>query len=142
MDSDGLCFTCAFWSVKADTPPHKRTIIEGRSYGPGNRTSGSYRGMGGRRFDIEYFDGRRITTYDLWSGGKIPALWRDQFPDNARFLGAAEAVRVGDVTCWNPSDQTAPAYPLPKDCPPISPSNRKDGSSPKNNSTHQEKPLG
>lgn len=71
--------------------------------------------MAGRRFDIEYFDGSRITTFDLWGGGQVPEHWRDKFPDTARFLNSAKRDKAGDTTCWNPSDPKAPKHPLPKD---------------------------
>ena len=115
MDRDGLCFECAFWSLRTEI--EKPTVIDGRWYAPGNRTSGSMRGMAGRRFDIEYFDGRRITTFDLWSGGEIPEVWRGQIPDNARFLNGAGGHVVGETTCWNPSNHRAPPYPLPNGQP-------------------------
>lgn len=116
MDRDGLCFTCAFWELKAekDNP----TVIDGALYTPGNRTHGDFRGMAGRRFDIEYFDGRRITTFDLWSGGPIPDRWKSRIPDTARFLNEAKRVQVGETTCFNQSTASAPLYPLPKDNPP------------------------
>ena len=60
--------------------------------------------MAGRRFDIEFFDGRRVTTHDLWSGSDIPERYRAHLPDNARFLGGAGFVRIGqDGGAWNAS---------------------------------------
>jgi hypothetical protein len=112
MEARCLCFSCNHWT---DRLGNVDTIIDGHTYGPGSRTSGSLRGMAGRRFDIEYFDGRRITTYDLWSGGAIPAHFKDKFPDNARFLNGGERADLkGHIeTCWNPSDDSTPPYPLP-----------------------------
>lgn len=116
MDRDGLCFECAFWSLRAES--ENPTVINGCFYTPGNRTSGSMRGMAGRRFDIEYIkDGRRITTFDLWSGGQIPEDWRDKIPDTARFLGGASDHDVGGTLCWDGSDRKAPTYPLPNGMP-------------------------
>lgn len=111
MQRDGTCFTCAFWELRAETGA--KTIIDGCVYSPGRRTSGEFRGCAGRRFDIEYFDGKRITTFDLWVGGVIPQRWRDRMPDTARFLNGAERAQVGDTTCFNPSDNKTPPYPLP-----------------------------
>jgi hypothetical protein len=99
------------------------TIIEGHVYGPGNRTTGEMRGMAGRRFDIEYIEpsanaGKRITTFDLWSGSTLPDRLRERFPDTARFLGGAEKVELGEnahiTRCWNPSSAKTEPYPLPK----------------------------
>lgn len=117
------CWNCDYWQefeqrLERD---HKRmTIIDGHVYGPGSRTSGSFLGMAGRRFDIEYvepsaFAGKRITTNDLWSGSTLPGDLKERFPDTARFLGGAEKVSMnGEITtCWNPSDPRAEQYPRP-----------------------------
>ncbi|MEU7039822.1 hypothetical protein AB0A77_02035 [Streptomyces varsoviensis] len=71
------------WHQSADCEPERRVVVDGQHYviGPGN--SG---GFGGRRFDIEFFDGRRVTTRDLWSQGAIPPKHRRRYPDNARFV--------------------------------------------------------
>ena len=42
-------------------------------------------GFGGREHTIEFFDGRTVTTRNLWTQGLIPPAWRDRLPDNARF---------------------------------------------------------
>lgn len=109
-----LCFGCNFWENQARKGCD--TVIDGFTYGPGNRTSGSFRGMAGRRFDIEYFDGRKVTTYDLWGGGEIPEAFRDRLPDTARFRGA-ERAKVGETICWNPTLDDLPPYPLPNGRP-------------------------
>lgn len=117
-----LCWTCNFWrdfEEKELKNLTKLTIISGHVYTPGNATSGAFRGMAGRRFDIEYvepseFAGKRITTFDLWSGSTIPEKLRSKFPDTARFLGNAEKVVVGDTACWNPSAPQTEPYPLPR----------------------------
>lgn len=117
-----LCFGCNYWveEEKRYTKDHARmTIIGGHVYGPGSRTSGPFRGMAGRRFDIEYiepsaFAGKRITTFDLWSGSAMPDHLRAKFPDTARFLGGAEKAQVGETTCWNQSDHRSEPYPLPR----------------------------
>lgn len=101
IDRLGICFTCAHWEVAAQEGCP--TVINHMVYTPGTRTTGEFRGMGGRRFDIEYFDGRKITTVDLWCGGEIPERWRDRIPNTARFAGGAKAVKVGDITCFNES---------------------------------------
>lgn len=112
MKRTGECFTCAFWGNRADKGC--ATVIDGATYSPGNGRKGDrYNGMAGRRFDIEYFDGRRITTYDLWYGGVIPDTFRARLPDTARFLGEAERTLAGETTCFNPSDSRAPEYPRP-----------------------------
>jgi hypothetical protein len=103
MAREGVCFTCAFWRVRVSEP--QATVIEGRIYSVGDpkRPPGPHNGMAGRRFDIEYFDGRRVTTHDLWAGGEIPERLRSQIPDTARFLHGAGFKRIGDGGAWNPS---------------------------------------
>src|SRR5688572_27205689 len=61
MKQTGECFKCAFWELKAASKHD--TVIDGYLYTvgrePGPNAYRSDLGMGGRRFDIEYFDGRR-----------------------------------------------------------------------------------
>jgi len=77
-----------FWGPGGDVDqiePANRVVIDGEHYMLGDNTAGM-KGFGGRRFDIEFFDGRRVTTTDLWFQGVIPPKWRERFPDNARFV--------------------------------------------------------
>ena len=107
----GWCWTCGYWSLAIRK--NNMTIIDGFTYKPGTRTEGKFRGMAGRRFDIEYFDGQRCTTFDLWGGGQIPENFRHLRPDNAKFRGA-EKRQVGETTCWNPSSDKEIQWPNPK----------------------------
>lgn len=117
-----LCWNCNYWvdeEEKLKRDYSRMTIIGGRIYGPGSKTSGNFRGMAGRRFDIEYtepsiFAGKRITTLDLWAGSTIPDDMREKYPDTAKFLNGAEQTHAGDTTCWNPSSCKGEMYPLPK----------------------------
>lgn len=119
-----LCFGCNLWTNRFAGLAGKvgTTIIEGHLYTPGNRTSGSFRGMAGRRFDIEYLHGplagQRITTFDLWSGGELPEWLKPQWPDTAKFLNGAERVDLGKggiyESAFNPSQGKNEPYPLPK----------------------------
>ena len=61
-------------------------VINGVHYriGPGN--AGEFRGFGGRQYDIEFLDGRRVTTRNLWYQGPIPPKYLIQIPDNARWV--------------------------------------------------------
>jgi len=114
------CFYCNFY-IQLDKTLAKdhtsRTIIDGHLYNPGSKTTGEFRGMGGRRFDIEYIEpsvytGQKITTFDLWSGSTLPQWLRDKYPDTAKFLGA-EKVKVGDITCWNPTKYSLEQFKNP-----------------------------
>jgi hypothetical protein len=123
MLSRRLCFHCNYWfdtDAALAKNANTATIIGGHMYSPGNRTSGSFRGMAGRRFDIEYIEpsvyaGQKITTFDLWSGSSLPEALRLKYPDTARFLGGAEKAELqGEITtCWNSSDSKSEPFPLP-----------------------------
>jgi hypothetical protein len=117
-----ICHSCDYWEQferKLEREHTSMTIIDGHVYSPGNRTSGEFRGMAGRRFDIEYIEpsvhaGKRITTFDLWSGGTMLESLAAKYPDTARFLGGAERAQASGMTCWNPSNHRSEPYPLPK----------------------------
>ena len=121
------CFSCDYWQdFENKNTPAEMTIIDGHVYGPGNRTSGAFLGMAGRRFDIEYigasiYAGQKCTTFDLWSGSTLPDHLRDKFPDTAHFLGGAVKANASGTTCWNPSDHRAAPYPLPRTLKPSPP---------------------
>ena len=60
---------------------------------PKRKRTGDYRleptggrGFGGQEFKIRFFDGRRITTKNMWSVGPIPEEYWEALPDNAAFV--------------------------------------------------------
>ncbi len=65
----------------------KYVIIEGIHYIIGvpasQQTCGA--GFGGKEFKIKFFDGRRVTTDNLRSQGRITENFRKMMPDNAEF---------------------------------------------------------
>lgn len=96
------------------------TIIQGRIYSPGNRTTGNFRGRAGRRFDIEYlensiYSGKRITTWDLWAGSELTPKMKIRYADTAKFINGAGFSRVESSGAWNPSADDIEPYPLPKE---------------------------
>ena len=110
IDSEGVCFSCAFWRVKLPglkTPASTTAIIAHRVYSIGPRTEYSpYNGMGGRRFNIKFHDGRIVSTCDLLNSGEILEKYWPEVPDNAEFLGGAGYVDLGDgFGCWNSSKE-------------------------------------
>lgn len=113
MEQTGECFICAFWELKAAVP--QGLVIDGYLYSvgaePGPRADRSFLGMGGRRFDVELFDGRQFTTHNLWAGGQIPERFRERIPDTARFLDRASRHQVGSTTCWSPASESNPPLP-------------------------------
>ncbi len=91
------CFECSFWLGKTDYPDYikeHQVIINGEHFMLGE-TEGPFRGFGGRRFKIQFFDGRIIETTNLWGQGPIPELFRHMLPDNAVFLPVDEKSAFG-----------------------------------------------
>ena len=91
LDNKRVCFSCHFWdeTLKRDKtyPPHKVCIIDGVHYviAPEDSTD-PFRGFGGHKFQIEFFDGTKVTTTNLWHQGEIPEIWKEKFKNNARFV--------------------------------------------------------
>jgi hypothetical protein len=88
------CWTCKFWEEKLHAKYSTHSVIVGHKYysigtpaheEPPKRDR-DFLGFGGARWVIEFFDGRRQVTHNLWSGGDIPELFWGELPDNARFL--------------------------------------------------------
>jgi len=76
------CFEQDFWTKALDD---SAVIIDGTCYHVDDENEKSYfRGFGGARFVIEFNDGRRITTTNLWYQGKIPKKFIKE--DNAKFV--------------------------------------------------------
>lgn len=93
-----LCNSCNYWwtYLNAPTKPemhhHHSTavVIDGYVFTDGGRVSNPnapFVGHGGREFHIRMLDGSKDwSTNNLWSGGKIPDLWRPDIPDTAEFI--------------------------------------------------------
>lgn len=90
----GVCFTCMFWLEKCepalrDDPNTAR--INGQHYIIGDERAGpEWRGFSGRRWVIEFNDGRRVETTNLWAQGSIPLAFHERLPNNARFIEREE----------------------------------------------------
>jgi hypothetical protein len=86
------CFNCDFWIRRLEgieKDPENFFTIDGNVYwngGHGKTDALGYKGFGGNCFHIERFDGSQVTTDNLWHNGKVPELWRNKFPDNAKFI--------------------------------------------------------
>lgn len=86
-----LCHACLFWMEKChpsmrDSPMTVR--VDGTHYriGPENQSRLAFRGFGGREFIIQFDDGRKVITTNLWCQGSIPEDFKDALPNNAIFL--------------------------------------------------------
>lgn len=86
-----MCFTCNFWREKVAIKDDPRVArIDGVHFigedGIVQGIDSSFLGHGGSKFTIQFNDGRKITTNNLWCQGRIPEIWKAQLPDNAKFL--------------------------------------------------------
>jgi len=86
----GLCCLDDFWAeAHADYLAGKRLVVGGQSYtiAPERASDpASCKGHGGRRFRIQYPDGRVVESTNVWSQGPIPERWRARMADTAVFL--------------------------------------------------------
>lgn len=81
-----------FWGpggARDGDDPNRRVVVDHTHYYIEPDTTGGMQGHGGRRFEIEFFDGRRVVSRNLWYQGPIPPKWRERYPDNARFVPQA-----------------------------------------------------
>jgi hypothetical protein len=86
-DHDGLWGPRGRADVADDNKPGMRVVIDANLYTIGDgHSSHGFQGFGGREFHIEFFDGRTVTTRDLWHHGVVPPKWRERWPDNAKFV--------------------------------------------------------
>lgn len=82
-----LCFTCDFWRGYERVKDDPRVVRVGGDHYFVEPDSTSWPlGFGGRRWSVEFFDGRRVVTKNLWHQGTIPEHFRERLPDNARFV--------------------------------------------------------
>lgn len=82
------CFHDHYWLERVhnqDSPT--QVVINGCVYQIGEEDSmSSFRGFDGARFEIEFYDGRKVVTTNLWSNGEIPEKFRELIKDNAKFI--------------------------------------------------------
>lgn len=102
MTEQGVCFSCLHWRDIASGDkrshvhapedafaPEDRVVVDGWHYIIAPDAQRGFRGSighGGAEFIVEFHDGRRVITHNLWSQGHIPAHFRDRLPDNAVFV--------------------------------------------------------
>lgn len=86
--ASNICFFCNFWIgwVKKKNQSNIARI-NGSHYVVGSDNPKAYfKGFGGRKFIIEFDDGRIVETKNLWHQGYIPDHFKEQLPDNAVFI--------------------------------------------------------
>lgn len=93
-ESKNFCPRCFFWwmMVKARTngnvtdEGNKCVVVGGQHYRICDENSESlFRGYGGAKFIIDFFDGSTVTTTNLWHDGEVPEVFREHLPNNATF---------------------------------------------------------
>jgi hypothetical protein len=78
-----------FWGPggpRDEDDPACRVVVNNVHYIIVPDTNSRFQGHGGAVFEIAFHDGRRVTSRNLWTQGKIPPKWRDRFPNNAEFI--------------------------------------------------------
>jgi hypothetical protein len=94
-----LCFYCDFWQTKVGRcRESNQAVIDGKVYSISPDQPAGYQGFlgfGGSRHEIQFFDGRTVVSHNLWFNGEIPPHWRDELPDNARFVQRSNKTQSG-----------------------------------------------
>ena len=94
-----MCFSCDLWNRRVEeykNSAHSIPIIDGIYYSIGDEDSKSIsRGFGGARFQIEFNDGFKVVSTNLWCGSEVPEIWKDKLPDNARFENNLKWQKIG-----------------------------------------------
>lgn len=104
LESHKMCFNCNFWREqlvrdKELIGQHKTCMIDGTHYIICDENSKSaFKGFGGAKFQIEFNDGTRVVTTNLWCQGEPTAYWKDKFPNNARFENNLKWTKIGNCS--------------------------------------------
>jgi len=104
LKSHKMCFNCNFWreqlvNDKELIGQHKTCMIDGTHYIICDENSKSaFRGFSGAKFQIEFNDGTRVVTTNLWCQGEPTAYWKDKFPNNARFENNLKWTKIGNCS--------------------------------------------
>jgi hypothetical protein len=82
------CFHIDFWNDNVEIKDDPKVVrVNGEQYYIGKENSrSSFRGFGGNKFTIKFFDGREVVSTNLWYNGKIPKDYKELLPDNAEFI--------------------------------------------------------
>lgn len=82
------CFYFHFWNEKVEAKNNPMIArINGKQYHISDENSKSFfRGFGGLKLKIRFFDGREIVTTNLWHNGVISESHKKLLPDNAEFI--------------------------------------------------------
>lgn len=90
------CHTCEFWmGIVAQQATNTRCFVAGgMAYYIGNENT-LYKGSAGNLWFVEFKDGRRVATTNLWTNGRIPHRWLGHLPNSANLYSTTTAKRAG-----------------------------------------------
>lgn len=105
-------FTGKHWAKVLHEHQHDGLRVNGEHYVPGTDSGGrprpgGQRGHGGHRFYWAKNDGTVGTNDDVWAQGKLPPVFRERYPDNARWITAEE---YESQKGWTVTRGTTPAF--------------------------------
>ena len=104
---NGECFECSLWRKRLPLVGQPDiAIIDGTFYSIGDEDAEGSRGFGGDKFVINFKDGRKVTTTNLWCGGNISEFWKPRFPNNADFDWQWK--KIGETNCLVPKEEDLP----------------------------------
>ena len=107
MKEHGECFECSLWRERLPLVGRPDVaIIDGTFYTIADENAPGSRGFGGDKFVINFKDGRKVITTNLWCGGEISEHWRPQFPDNANFDWQWK--KIGNYSYLIPKEEEIP----------------------------------
>ena len=90
LDGHQMCFTCNHWRQQLEWDKergeHNWAIVNGHHYvlEPKAPKESPFKGFGGAKTLVKFFDGTVIECENLWHQGEIHnPYWRELMPDNA-----------------------------------------------------------
>lgn len=91
-----MCFLCDFWQEQLELDQNERgeygwAMINGTHYVLSPHVSHGFVGFGGAKFTIQFNDGTVVECDNLWCQGQPTGVWKEKFPDNAKFIKNGEA---------------------------------------------------
>lgn len=103
MEEHCMCHSCNFWRdmLEKDSlrPEHTWCVIDGTHYViEPDEPNAAFQGFGGAEFQIEFNDGHKVVTHNLWCQGEPKGYWREKFPDNARFERNLKWRKIGECS--------------------------------------------
>lgn len=101
-------FHTGYWGKRVEIKDHPMSArIDGRQYILGAESDKLPRsstelwnwqgGTNGATFHIAFDDGRLVVSQNLWQNGEIPPEFREQLPDNARFVTKDEFTNLAQL---------------------------------------------